>query len=124
MQNMATGGANNTNTPMFKLRANRLFCPIEARHITHWASAEPADSAPNKAVPNSIATERINDLGASFIFKIYFFSAAGWVCAGDRRSRARKLSGKKTSSIRQMQMTSAGTIVSTRFKRSKRRCMK
>ena len=124
MQNMATGGASNTNTPMFRLRAKRLFCPIEARHITHWASAEPADSAPNNAMPTNVATKRIRDLCASLIFKIYFFSAAGWAGAGDRRSRARKLSGKNTSSIRQMQRTSAGTIVSTRFKRSNLRCMK
>ena len=47
-------------------------------------------------------------------------AAAGGV---ERKSRERKLSGKNTSN-KQMQITTAGTIVSTRFKRSKRRCMK
>jgi hypothetical protein len=124
VQNMATGGTSKTSTPMLRLRAKRLFWPIEARHMTHWASVEPADSVPHNTTPISVAAERINDLRPFLIFKIYFFSAAGWAGPGDRSSRARKLSGKKTSSIRQMQRTSAGTIVNTRFKRSNRRCMK
>ena len=54
MTNMAqkidTGGTSSTTTPMLKLRMNELLLPIEARHITHCASAE---SAQIKAIVNA-----------------------------------------------------------------------
>ena len=44
VQKIDTGGTNSTTTPILKLRINELLFPIEARHITHCASPESAQS--------------------------------------------------------------------------------
>ena len=67
MQNIATGGTSNTNTPIFRLRAKMLFEPIEARHITHWAIAECDEKATIEITANAVSTDRINDFCVSFI---------------------------------------------------------
>jgi hypothetical protein len=45
VQKIDTGGTNSTTTPILKLRMNELLFPIEARHMTHWARAESAQSS-------------------------------------------------------------------------------
>jgi hypothetical protein len=40
VQKIDTGGTSSTTTPILKLRMNELLFPIEARHMTHCASAE------------------------------------------------------------------------------------
>ncbi|SRR6266404_5985233 len=90
-QNIATGGTSSTSTPIFRLRAKRLFCPIEARHITHWAIAERDDKANTALTANAINTERVNDFCVSFTPNILVLLSRR--CS--RRRRA-ELPGTKT----------------------------
>jgi hypothetical protein len=39
VQKIDTGGTSSTTTPILKLRMNELLFPIEARHMTHCATA-------------------------------------------------------------------------------------
>jgi hypothetical protein len=44
VQKIETGGTSSTTTPMLKLRMNELLFPSEARHMTHCASVESAQT--------------------------------------------------------------------------------
>ena len=107
---------------MLRLRANALFEPIDARHMAHWAIVASADNSHSVAAATAITKARVIDLRVKCIPKSYGFFSTD-VGAGERSSFERKLSGKKTNK-RQMQMTTAGTMVSTSGNRSKRRCIK
>ena len=54
---------------MFRFLANRLFCPIEARHIAHWAIAERDATAINALTAKAANAERSKDFFASLIPK-------------------------------------------------------
>jgi len=55
VQKIDTGGTSNTTTPMLKLRMNELLLPMEARHMTHCARVE---SAQSKAIINAAQTSQ------------------------------------------------------------------
>ena len=44
VQKIDTGGTSRTSTPMLKFLMNELFAPKDARHITHCAKVESAES--------------------------------------------------------------------------------
>src|SRR2546430_9984698 len=45
VQKIDTGGTSRISTPMLKFLMNELFAPKDARHITHCAKVESAESS-------------------------------------------------------------------------------
>lgn len=62
VQKIETGGTSRTRTPIFRLRANALFDPIDARHMAHWAIADSDDNPHQAMTASAIKSERIIDL--------------------------------------------------------------
>src|SRR5258706_6281314 len=139
---------------MLKFLMNVLFAPNDARHITHCPKAELEISKERVATTNRIermrrtfmsltplspakagsrnsslvipALKRWATLKSSATrtkIATYLEPSADGGGPLYRRFFERKLSGKKTNS-RQMQITTAGTMVRIKLIRSNRRCMK
>ena len=103
MQKINTGGTSNTNVPIFRCLAKTLLLPIEARHITHWATVDSENNATSSATAIAVNVERIIDLCISPIIPKILMAFGGWLY----RTLVTQLSGAKTVREKHQQQANA-----------------